>query len=49
MDENKTALTKSEIVSFEKLKQKWKELSEEVFQKYFDHKNKKINITLLRI
>jgi hypothetical protein len=28
MDENKTALTKSEIVSFEKLKQKWKEFDE---------------------
>ena len=31
MDENKSALSKSEIAAFEKLKQKWKELSEEVF------------------
>jgi hypothetical protein len=49
MDENKTALSKTEIVSFEKLKQKWKELSEEVFQNYFVYKYKKINVTLLRI
>lgn len=31
MDGDKSALTKNEALTFEKLKQKWKELSEEVY------------------